>query len=417
MPAGGSKWLWALALSFVVYLFPLIGPHAMFPLGGVIWRDLTRGEREPMWIAMDVVLAVLLQLAAFAGLYWLLKKPAVSRVVVLGLAVPVVAIAVEYSYLIYVPSHFLIDDDTAAEQGDWPVVCTAPEVSLIQIPHPDGPLNWSEVPVQASDGSSSLLRIPGCELMTLALPQAKVQPGGRVDFIVGLSYFVPGHGAIFSRQETASGAFTWNHIFNDRITTIPGLHATAVPILSVDGGWVAWLEKGSLAIEPLDRNEAPMQVVLPKLDLWEYMLRTLDMKREEIELVSSDNRVVIGLDGSLKTSESLPLAWDVYRDDGPYGVSWNFNGNSGTHHVLKGRNVNSAAMTPSGSLIAVSVATALNIGQIRDSLYVLRAKDGSEVFRRYLPNYTRTQVLFPTDDLMVYTGDREVVILRVPPGL
>jgi hypothetical protein len=70
-------------------------------------------------------------------------------------------------------------------------------------------------------------------------------------------------------------------------------------------------------------------------------------------------------------------------------------------------------MTPSGDLAAVSVATALNIGQIRDSIYVLRLSDGAEIFRRYLPRYTRTPVYFPTDDLLVYTGDRETIVLRV----
>ena len=94
-------------------------------------------------------------------------------------------------------------------------------------------------------------------------------------------------------------------------------------------------------------------------------------------------------------------------------MSWNVNGHAGTHHVLKGRSINSAAMTPSGDLVAVSVATALNIGSIRDAIYVLRATDGTEAFRRYLPMYTRTPVFFATDDLLVYTADRQVVEVRV----
>jgi len=137
------------------------------------------------------------------------------------------------------------------------------------------------------------------------------------------------------------------------------------------------------------------------------------MQRGEMTLLSSNRQLVLGLDGGIKASSDLPLVWDAYREDGPYRVSWNFGGNSGTHNVLKGRSINSAAMTPSGDLIAVSVASALNIGAIRDSIYVLRAKDGTEVFRRYLPAFTRTPVFFPTDDLLVYTADRQVVVLRV----
>jgi hypothetical protein len=228
-----------------------------------------------------------------------------------------------------------------------------------------------------------------------------------------VTYFVPGRGVIVSRRETATGAFTWNHLVDGRITTIPGLHSSAVPILSLDGKWAAWLEKESLAIEPIDGYEAPLQVNLGNLQTWSYTLRTVDMQQQEIELVNSDRRVVIGLDGSVKRSESLPLVWDIYRDSGPYRVSWNVNGQSGTHNVLKGRSINSAAMTPSGDLIAVSVASALNIGDIRDSVYVLRTGSGSEVFRRYLPTYTRTPVFFPSDDLMVFTADRQVLALRV----
>jgi len=130
-------------------------------------------------------------------------------------------------------------------------------------------------------------------------------------------------------------------------------------------------------------------------------------------LFSDNRRLVIGFDGRVKTSESRALRWDAYRDNGPYRVSWNLNGHARVHDVLKGRSINAVAATPSGDLIAVSVATALTIGQIRDSVYVLRTDDGTEVFRRYLPTYTRTPVLFPTDDRFVYTADRQVVVLRV----
>src|SRR4029079_12118443 len=165
-------------------------------------------------------------------LYWLFKKAAVIRVVVVALAVPAAGIAAEFAYLIYIPSIFLIEEDTAAEKGNWAVECTARDVSLIEVVHPESPIEWSELPVQAPDGSYKLMRIPGCGLTPLELPQAMVQPGGRVDFTAGISYFVPGHGVIFSKQETATGAFTWNHLVNDRITPLPGLHPAAAPILS-----------------------------------------------------------------------------------------------------------------------------------------------------------------------------------------
>jgi hypothetical protein len=333
--------------------------------------------------------------------------------VLVAIAALFVVRGVERAYLVYIPSRFLIESDVAAEKGDWQVECSARDVGLLDIPHPELPLEWSEVPVQASDGSYKVMRLPGCELVPLALPQAKVQPGGRVDFMTGVSYFVPGRGLIFSRQETATGLFTWNQLSGDRITAIPGVNAVSPPVLSIDGKWAAWLEREALAIERIDGSEAPLQVILKNVDLSSFVLRTVDTQREEVELLSDDRRLVIGFDGRIKTSERRSLRWDAYLDNGPYRVSWNLNGHSGMHDVLKGRSINAVASTPSGDLIAVSVATALNIGHVRDSVYVLRSDDGTEVFRRYLPAYTRTPVLFPANDRFVYSADRQVVVLRV----
>ncbi len=412
--ASRTKWIWSLGLSFAVYLFPLIGPHTVTFLAELIWREISRREREPLWMAADIGFALFLQLSAFLLIYWVFSKPGIPRALVLAAAGFCGFIGAEYSYLVFIPSIFLIENDRADEKGNWSIECAAPAVSLVDVPHPAGGLVWSEFLVQAPDGGYKLMRVPGCELAPLLIPQARVQPGGHSEFVTSVNYFVPGHGIIFSRQETATGAFTWNYLFGDRITSLPGLHPTAFPILSVDGEWAAWLERDSLAIERIDGSEAPLQIPFGDLKTWAYMLRTVDMQREEIELFSRTSRVVLGLDGKIKSSGAPPFAWDVYRDDGaPYQVSWNLNGLSGMHNALKGRSISSAAATPSGDLIAVSVSTALNIGRIRDSLYVLRASDGSEVFRRYLPTYTRTPVYFPTNDLMVYTGDRQVIVLRV----
>src|SRR5262249_32921044 len=144
-----------------------------------------------------------------------------------------------------------------------------------------------------------------------------------------------------------------------------------------------------------------------------YVLRSVDMEREELELTGPNRRVLLDLQGRVKSAEPLLLSWDRYRDDGPPQVSWNANGQSHTHHVLKGRVTNSVAMTPAGDLVAISVGTGLNIGRIRDSIYVLRTADETEVFRRYLPMYTRTPIFFPTDNLMVYTADGQVIVLRI----
>jgi hypothetical protein len=74
---------------------------------------------------------------------------------------------------------------------------------------------------------------------------------------------------------------------------------------------------------------------------------------------------------------------------------------------------------PGGRYVALSVTTSLSIGSVADSVYVLRAADGAQVFRRFLPRYARSAVAFPRDDLFAYTewdGARAaIVVLRLPP--
>jgi hypothetical protein len=86
--------------------------------------------------------------------------------------------------------------------------------------------------------------------------------------------------------------------------------------------------------------------------------------------------------------------------------------------VPLGRSIIAVDADPSGSYVAVSTTTALNIGHIRDSVFVLRTSDGVEVFRRYLPTYTRSRVAFLGDSRFAF-DDRKgehfgVRVLEIP---
>ncbi|MET0151972.1 MAG: hypothetical protein ABW298_05130 [Candidatus Binatia bacterium] len=100
------------------------------------------------------------------------------------------------------------------------------------------------------------------------------------------------------------------------------------------------------------------------------------------------------------------VAWDAYREDGRYRLRWRVTGGEGAHEVPLGRSITAVDATPSGSYIAASTTTALNIGRIRDSVFVLRARDGAEMFRRYLPTYARSRVAFLGDSRLAF-DDRE----------
>ena len=121
-----------------------------------------------------------------------------------------------------------------------------------------------------------------------------------------------------------------------------------------------------------------------------YVLSNIDMRAGEIMLARNAEFMVLGTDGQVRSKMDGPadvevqpstfrrlgdgwVGWDAYRDEGPYQVSWSLPAGKGNHHVLKGRLINSVAVSPAGDLIAISVGTALNIGNIQDSIYVLRA--------------------------------------------
>jgi hypothetical protein len=85
------------------------------------------------------------------------------------------------------------------------------------------------------------------------------------------------------------------------------------------------------------------------------------------------------------------------------------------HRTNKGRSITSVAVDPSGSFIGVSETTTLNIGEARDVVYVIRSSDGSEVFRRYLPRYARSQVVFFDGGLFAYSELTGTHVLTIQP--
>jgi hypothetical protein len=212
------------------------------------------------------------------------------------------------------------------------------------------------------------------------------------------------------------------------------------PILSRDGEWIGWIGRdtsrnapgSTLLIRRLAESRVSFEInlsqpgergipTLLELDVdarhalvsINDAFMTVDFAGEIVETIQPAG-VAPQPQTFLKTSEGW-IAWDAYQERNPYRVVWQLPGGSGSHRVLLGRNINGIQTNPAGTLIAVSVTSGLNIGQIPDSVYVLRASDGSEVFRRYLPRYSRTQVLFAGDELFVYSSEGKSHVLRVVP--
>ncbi|HXH84395.1 MAG TPA: hypothetical protein VNN07_15935, partial [Candidatus Tectomicrobia bacterium] len=165
----------------------------------------------------------------------------------------------------------------------------------------------------------------------------------------------------------------------------------------------------------------------------------VDMQAREA-LVAVDERrfVSMGFDGGVRWGPVRPegvepihatfrrvgdgwVAWDGYRESGPYVVAWTLPAGRGTHRVPRGRGITDIAVHPDGRLLALSLTTSLSIGDVQDAVYVLRAAAGGEVFRRFLPRYARSAVAFPAPDLFAYTewdGTRfATVVLEIPDAV
>jgi hypothetical protein len=86
--------------------------------------------------------------------------------------------------------------------------------------------------------------------------------------------------------------------------------------------------------------------------------------------------------------------------------------------IPKGRSITAVSVDPDGRYIALGVSRNLSIGDVRDAVFVLRVADGTEIYRRFLPAYTRSQVAFLGPDYLAVSLIEDAMaridVLRVP---
>lgn len=99
-------------------------------------------------------------------------------------------------------------------------------------------------------------------------------------------------------------------------------------------------------------------------------------------------------------------------------LEWSVGGSAGSHRVARGRKIVAVSLNPTGKLIAVSVSDRHWTGKVHDSVYVIRTRDGVEVFRQYLPPLSQSRVQFLGPLLLAYTdfdgSDGFVRVVKVP---
>lgn len=442
-PSRKRALLWAIIGSFAIYLIPIVGPHSIIFSGAMLLQELTGGhDREALWRILDVGLAVFLQALFASLLYLLISWRRWWGWLVLVPALPAFFFAQLFGYQLLIPTIFLVESDPAPEQGDWPRVCELEGEWL------DGTGASADLAMEragevwtmtADSRRYSILSMPECRLRPVSIPV--IDAGG------GVSQVRPGGAALYRVYDKATQ--------KTELYVLPANSAAAIhqfppaklpywdPIAIGDGdlAWLDYLRKEN-DVEPVVHirrfsDDTELTISLPRGDCKcrQYQLLAFDDRSGDLLLSYYPNGLIgVGLDGAVRwgpfTADGLAsiganlrrvgegwVAWDSYRDEGRYRIVWSLPSGSGSREIPKGRSITSLSVNPSGDLIAVSTSPSVSLGSIADALFVIKAADGSEIYRRTLPTYSRSNVQFIGNDYLAmyeFEGEKSrVVVLQV----
>jgi hypothetical protein len=220
------------------------------------------------------------------------------------------------------------------------------------------------------------------------------------------------------------------------------------PVLSPEGSAIAWIDSKRVD----SKIGTKWWVRLRMLDGTGEKAIPLIMKRPaSIELLADDGRdvgflarrngrefVSISPKGGISPLSDAPrpntqptqgyqrlphgwISWDIYRDKGRHRIAWNLHGQAGRLEVPKGRGINAVSVSADEQLIAVSVGPNTRIGTVKDAIFVIRAHDRTEVYRRYFAPYSRSRPVFLGSRHLAVTtiadGKPTVELLRIPKFL
>lgn len=399
-------------------------------------------------MAADVAVALTSQIAAGLALYWSLGGSWARKIIWLGI-IPL-TMSLNVAYLSVIPAFFLIEADSAREMNTWAEHCVVRAVALRPVGSSavqtgQGARAWWAA--RSPDGRDTLLRVPECLTTDAVLPVAGKSPEGYLDFFISLRSASPEGVAIVEQTDRVSTQRTW-WTLTDPAAPLQQLARSSntvqsPPIISRDGDAVAYVTTvpGSgppVLSKVLVRRATPgsgvfeTDIDLTPLGPASYVLLDVDTEAREVLLWRDQRPLIVSFDGQTRPVSFEPegihaqnttyirvgdgwVAWDAYREDGPYQIGWSLGGRAGRRRTNAGRSVTSAAVDPTGSYIAISETTTLSIGNARDVVYVLRTEDGADVFRRYLPRYSRSHVVFFDGGFLGYSDLEGTHILKIPP--
>lgn len=439
-----SRTLLALLLSCLVYLVPIVHVHGGTVLGIYLWVMLVdgRGEFEPLWKALSAGLAVALQLSWFVALRWILFGSWVRWLLLAGL-VPATAVTVVLAYLLVIPTLFLIESDDVPETGNWPVACSVPGAATAGLP--TGVTlaleRAGEAWIHSGASGYGVLSGPDCNVV----PRKLFFPG----IYASIGFVGPGGAAYYTMDSDGDGQFEHWYMGQGRRSPqrldVPVQTGQWMPVADTAAEALAWLESQRGDDGRVRGNEIVVRTLPdgPQRRIPLHMERTASLRLIDFDLAAGRFIILrnytafyaVGLDGWANEAPIEPagfdhvgtnvrllaggwVAWDGYRDNGRYRVGWSLPAGAGVYEIPKGRGIMAVSVDPAGRYIAVSVSGTLSIGSVRDSVRVVKVADGMEVWRRYMPRYTRSQVAFLGSGQLAVTqvegSDIRIDVLEVP---
>ena len=432
--------------SFAVYLVPLVGPHAIWLVGESLAQGVADADGpNPWWLAANVVFAFAAQIATGLLLAWTTRG---SRLRLLTWSTDGSGARRRNERRLPGQDPVLFPDRARHCAGacrlDGALFrrrCRADVDSGLR----DSTCGRRSRVVDVASGCAArTLRLPECALIDAAVPVPALQPGGRVDLSLGFQLCRARRGR-HSRARRAGdvspklvaaactvGADDTHRTSRTRARVADPLRRRRCARLDRTCGEAPPYPE-RVAVRELKASDGltPHLIDLERFGRASYTLLGVDTVAREVMLWRNDEPVRVGFDGDRRPLGFTPggiraqpstylrthdgwVAWDAYRDEGPYQLAWSLAGRSGMHRTNNGRSITSAAVDPTGSFIAISETTTLSVGDARDVVHVIRASDGADVFRRYLPRYARSQVVFFEGGLFAYSDLAGTHVLKLP---
>jgi len=258
------------------------------------------------------------------------------------------------------------------------------------------------------DDRFAVLTVPGCSVQDLEIPAtAEV-----VSTAGGTIVWTPRR---TSSDRPAAWFVSAPGVLSRRIdgSTIP---ENVTPRLLDDEHTLAWLEAGPPAHIVLVETSGIRRIEVPTLPQGSagpltgagpagpFYLSLLGTGVTQWLTIGGNGAIVHTVrapDGVSRFSHQLHptldgwIAWDTYVDEGRYAVVWSRSGSITKRELPRGLGINGVALDQAGELVAVTATSGLNIGSQRDEVSLVRTTDGTELFRRYAPKYSRDTVALP----------------------